>query len=365
MSPSGNPNEWQGTIPGLPALTTVFYYFTGATASGLNGQLPLTAPDNDRFVYHVGLVNPIVQYDFETPGDQGFTHGANFGTDDWEHGMPLGLGGDPGTAFSGENVWGNDLSVDGCYSNSSSSWLETPPIDLTGVLHTCLDFRRWLGVEGGYWDQARVFVNGVQVYVNPADSGDLIDRNWTHQMIDISSIADDQPSVVVRFQLDTDFTTCFGGWTIDDVRILELVDPAHDCKPSFNYGTGSVGSGGFTPRIFAVNGPANLGNASFRIQGDQMLGGTVAALLLGAGKSDTQVGPLHILVDLSLPHVFFPTAVNGIGAGGGTAGVGLPIPSDSAFADLKFYAQWMVTDPAGYAQLALSNGLETEICSNP
>jgi hypothetical protein len=367
MAPTGNPDEWQGAVPALPALTTVFYYLTGSSTSGLHGSLPAEAPDNDRFVYHVGGINEVVHYDFETSSDEGFTHGATVGSDDWEHGTPLGLAGDPSAANSGERVWGNDLSVDGSYDNASSTWLETPPIDLTGVLHTRLDFRRWLTVEGPLWDQARIFVNGVPVFLNPQGpgTGDLFDLGWTHQTIDISALADNQPAVVVRFQLDTDFTTAYGGWNIDDLRVLELVDPQHDCKPSFNYGTGSAGSGGFTPRIFAVNGPANLGNSSFRIDGDRMLGGTVAALLIGAGKDDVAIGPLHILVDLSLPHVFFPTAVGGSGPGGGSASLGLPIPSDSAFAGLTFYAQWLVTDPGGFSQLALSDGLQTEICTNP
>ena len=96
-----------------------------------------------------------------------------------------------------------------------------------------------------------------------------------------------------------------------------------------------------------------------------MLGGSAAALLLGAGKADQSVGPLHILVDLTLPHLFLPTLVSGSGPGMGTAGLGLPIPNDTFFDGLKFYAQWLVSDPAGYSSLALSDGLETEICTNP
>jgi len=80
---------------------------------------------------------------------------------------------------------------------------------------------------------------------------------------------------------------------------------------------------------------------------------------------DIDIGPMHILDDLSPPHVFFPAAVGGSGPGGGSTSMGLPIPSDSAFAGLKFYAQWLVTDPGGFSQLALSDGLQTEICTNP
>ncbi|MFO0985243.1 MAG: hypothetical protein U1E76_26525 [Planctomycetota bacterium] len=369
MSPTGNPDEWQASVPGQPAATTVTYYLTGKSVTGLSGILPIAAPDNDRFVYHVGSVNAIASWDFENPGDDGFTHGATSGTDSFEHGAPLGLSTDPATAASGASVWGTDLSKDGQYDNSSSMWLETPPLDLTGVLHTRLDFHRWLGVEDGLWDQAIVEVNGVRVYTNPGGTpganADLFDHSWTHQIYDISALADNQPSVVIRFELNTDFATGYGGWNLDDLRVLELIDPAHDCKPSFGYGVGSPGTGGFTPRIFAVNGPANLGNAAFAIAGDRMLGGTVAALLIGAAKTDVLIGPLHLLVDVSLPHLFVPTAVSGSGAGDGSASIGLPIPGDPIYDGLVFYAQWLVTDPAGYSNLALSAGLQTEICANP
>jgi hypothetical protein len=87
-------------------------------------------------------------------------------------------------------------------------------------------YRRWLTVEDGLYDQARVLAsnNGstyMQLWQNAAGSGSQnhIDASWVQHAVNISSIADNQPSVRVRFQLTTDAGLTFGGWTIDDLRL--------------------------------------------------------------------------------------------------------------------------------------------------
>ena len=62
---------------------------------------------------------------------------------------------------------------------------------------------RWLGVEQGQYDEARVQVsnNGVTwtpVWSNP-NNEDVEDTQWTECVYDISSIADGQPQVYVRW----------------------------------------------------------------------------------------------------------------------------------------------------------------------
>lgn len=166
-------------------------------------------------------------------GDNGWTHGTNCAgggcddQDDWQRGA---LGGgspwDPTAAFSGSAVWANDRGAtimgqpwNGDYRANVDNWLESPPIDCSSLTGTTLEFRRWLTVEDGDFDRARILVNGVEVWSNPSGA-DLLDTEWTLQSLDIGALADGDPNVVVRFELATDDGVNFGGWTLDDVRVF-------------------------------------------------------------------------------------------------------------------------------------------------
>ena len=58
--------------------------------------------------------------------------------------------------------------------------------------------------------------------------------------IDISSIADGNPSVQIEFSLVTDAGLTFGGWNIDDVEIV-TIDPS--CPGPNNYCTCYISAG--------------------------------------------------------------------------------------------------------------------------
>ena len=78
-------------------------------------------------------------------------------------------------------MWGNDLGMsgwNGAYANNINNWLRSPIIDCSGQTGVHLSFQRWLTVEDGIYDQARIKVNGTQVWVNPGGTGDLIDTSW-------------------------------------------------------------------------------------------------------------------------------------------------------------------------------------------
>jgi hypothetical protein len=160
--------------------------------------------------------------DFES-GDGGFTHGASCaqpGCDEWELGRPAGASRfDPAAAASGARAWGLDLSSDGLYEPLVRSWLETPPVDCRGRSGVRLSFSRWLSVEDGAFDAARILVDGVEAWRNAAGA-DLRDRSWTSREIDVSALADGRPAVVVRFELAADGGVERGGWNLDDVRLF-------------------------------------------------------------------------------------------------------------------------------------------------
>ncbi|MEM1424169.1 MAG: proprotein convertase P-domain-containing protein, partial [Planctomycetota bacterium] len=144
----------------------------------------------------------------------------------WQFGGPLGLGGDPGSAFTGANVYGNNLS--GTYSDDiePAEYLTTTAIDFTGITNARLRFQRWLGVETSTFDQATVEVsndgtNWTQLFLNEGGFGNqTIDEAWSLQDFDISAIADNQPAVFVRWGLETDGSVNFAGWNIDDVAFI-------------------------------------------------------------------------------------------------------------------------------------------------
>ena len=73
--------------------------------------------------------------DFETPGDNGWTHVQVATQDDWQHDVPQGKGGDPSAAFSGSKVWGNDLGptgFNGLYQPNVTNYLESPTLSMAG-----------------------------------------------------------------------------------------------------------------------------------------------------------------------------------------------------------------------------------------
>lgn len=236
----GGTDEWTGSIPGQLAPSIVEYYFDAQDSDGANSWLPRgTAPGSVTHTFYVGTPTRIYFNDFEGTTDEGWTHGATAGVDDFERGVPQGKSGnthkhettrwyDPEYAHSGTQVWGNDLGTgtdEGAYNENASMWLQSPPIDCSNAANTTLVFRRWSSFEGGGFDQARIVVNGNQIWLSPQYSGEifhLTDRKWTQMAIDISDYADGVANTTIRFELDTDSSFSMGGWGIDDVEVVAL-----------------------------------------------------------------------------------------------------------------------------------------------
>lgn len=223
LSASGN--TYSGEIPITPSPEQVRYYIRATDSLGNIGYLPETAP-GAPFSFFVGLVDEIYSQPIG-PTDQGWVHAEVSGQDDWQRGAPNQQGDndwDPLSAFSPPFVWGNDLNPpgwNGDYRNNVENTLETPSIDCSGKVGVQLQFRRWLTVEKSQYDQARIRVNGNQVFINPF-STDLVDTEWVDQSIDISAFADDNPDVRIQWSLETDGGLVFGGWNIDDIRVLSI-----------------------------------------------------------------------------------------------------------------------------------------------
>lgn len=224
VSMTGSGATFNGEIPGQAKGSIVEYWFSAKeTAVGAEFTAPLFAPVN-AYRFHVGALNTVYRDDFETDG--GWTHGGSLAShDDWERGAPNGVGfWDPEEAFSGNNVFGNDIgarSGNGLVEPGASNWAESPSIDCSECEGSRLQFRRWLsGQAGATGDVARVLVNGTEVWTSADYQGLFVDRHWELVDIELGTLADGKSDVKIRFEMEANGTLELGGWAIDDVEIL-------------------------------------------------------------------------------------------------------------------------------------------------
>ncbi|MFH1808096.1 MAG: MYXO-CTERM sorting domain-containing protein [Pseudomonadota bacterium] len=226
--------QYRVELPAMSQGTQIRYRIEARDlTSGTQVAQPNNRSEPWYFVY-VGELQPVFCDNLDGE-DLGWTHELLAGTmvegaDDWQRATPTGLGGDPDRAFSGDMVWGNDLALqdswNGQYQSSKKTALSSPAIDLTGKPRARLQFRRWLQVEDGVYDHARVMVNDREVWSNAAADGQThhLDNEWILFDVDISEVAGGRPDVRVRWELESDQGLEFGGWNIDDVCVYEMVE---------------------------------------------------------------------------------------------------------------------------------------------
>ncbi len=270
---SGSGNVWTANIPSQGSPKTISYYIQSTDSQGFTEALPEGAEFGAAlFDFFVGTKQVLQATSFEEAGDNGWTHGAISGTDDWQRGVPMGKSGDPSQAFQGSNAWGNDLgptNFNGAYPNNAENWLRSPTFDLSGASNVTLEFRRWLGVESSQFDQASVRVNGQIVWQNPA-TADLVDSTWVPMSIDVSTIAAGNSAVQVEFRLKSDAGVTFGGWNVDDFKLVELGPGSGSCPTPLGYCTPKVSSSGCVPALTASGVPSLSAPSGFTIQSAQI-----------------------------------------------------------------------------------------------
>lgn len=248
-------NTVQGAIPQQPAGSVVHYYIELSTADGASVSSPAGGVINPHS-FAVGELVELYCADFEDD-DGGYTHELidgpdQEGADDWDHGRPTGLADDPDEAFSGRNVWGNDLGggrYNGEYQPGVHNRLSSPAIDISGD-HAALilQFRRWLNVEDGHYDEARVLVDGEVAWSNYATSraeGDAHhkDTEWALHTVRLTD-PDGDGLVTLSWEIESDEGMELGGWNLDDVCIYALTtveDPGED--PGEDSGQDDSGDG--------------------------------------------------------------------------------------------------------------------------
>ncbi len=167
---------------------------------------------------------PQLQHEWLLDDDPGWTVQG-----DWAWGQPSGGGGeyggkDPTGGHTGTNVLGYNLQGD--YPNGLGQMhLTSAPIDCSGLTKTTLRFRRWLGVESSEYDHAAVLVSrdGQSWTTLWQNSAEVADSQWVEQEFDLSSVADGQPAVYLRWTMgSTDEGWRYCGWNLDDIALYGI-----------------------------------------------------------------------------------------------------------------------------------------------
>ncbi|NUP08995.1 MAG: hypothetical protein HOW73_23340 [Polyangiaceae bacterium] len=249
-------NILTGTIPAQPD-RHVIKYAVDVELEGPTVHFPDNAADPE-YEFFIGEVTPLYCTDFEAdPLAEGWKHGLEEGTpdegaDDWTWGEPNGnsQNGDPPAAFSGDNVFGNDLALEdnynGLYQPEKTTFARSPVIELKGHKNVHLQYRRWLNVEDAHFDRATIHVGDNVVWQNlDSNQGDSSnthhrDREWRFQDVDLSDAIGADDSVQVTFKIASDPGLEFGGWTIDDFCVVAL----DDAEPCVGDACGEGGAGG-------------------------------------------------------------------------------------------------------------------------
>ena len=299
--------NWRGNIPGQQSPATVAYHLDGHDALGNDERFPRTG----ELEFIVGVKTQLYFNGFEGATDESWTHVKVTTQDDWQRGAPNGLSTDPGAAYSGTKCWGNDLGgsgFNGEYAANVHNYLRSPVINCTGQDGVHLKFARWLCVEEGIYDDAKIEVNGTVVWQNPAN-GDFLDNAWTLMDLDISTLADNNPSVQITFRLQTDGGLQYGGWNIDDFEIYSLdAVPGGGNNTILLSGPTTVPAG--SQQIWSFSGaPAN---SSFWFVNGSNANGTTRA-----GHSFDVGGTIQILQ-------------SGTTSAGGTGSVSITVPAGAA-----------------------------------
>ncbi|MHC4697724.1 MAG: C25 family cysteine peptidase, partial [Planctomycetota bacterium] len=241
-------NIFWATVPAVRCGAIVEFYVSAEGDGGSTVLEPLDAPNN-VYAAAVGTFRTITHDDFDT--DPGWSTEG-----EWAFGQPAGWGGeygapDPTGGYTGRYVYGYNL--DGDYPNNlPETHLTSTAIDCTGWFNVHLKFWRWLGVEGKAYDHAyvRVSADGDQWTTVWENDGLTTDYSWTEIDLDISAVADDHPTVYLRWTMgETDAGWRCCGWNIDDVelRVFGCMGEPTCYDGMQNQGEGRIDCGGPCP----------------------------------------------------------------------------------------------------------------------
>jgi hypothetical protein len=164
---------------------------------------------------------PVAIYEWDMNTDPGWTYQG-----DWGWSSPTGQGGEygnPDPVGGADGLYCVNYNPNGDYGNSlSETNMTTTAIDCSSLTDTILKFDRYLNVETDAYDHAwiKVSTDGLAWTTVWTNSGEVVDSSWSQQEYDISSQADGEGTVFIRFVMGTtDSSWQYSGWNIDNVAI--------------------------------------------------------------------------------------------------------------------------------------------------
>lgn len=214
------------------ASTTFDVTFNPLRGGSRSAVLHIASNDSDENPFDIAIQGSApVFYSYPLASDPGWTRQG-----EWAFGQPTGSGGgngetghgaaDPQAGASGYNVFGINLGGDYSTTVGGPYYLTTGPLNFAGYEGTTLRFQRWLNTDYQNYVFATVEVstngtNWVGIY-NNGSSGETVASSWSQQTYDISSIADNQSAVYVRWghRVGSSGAFAYSGWNIDDVEFF-------------------------------------------------------------------------------------------------------------------------------------------------
>ncbi|MCX4244123.1 DUF4215 domain-containing protein [Paraliomyxa miuraensis] len=213
--------SWVATIPTQDTGVVVQYQVVLTYSNGQEAIFP-NNPADEWYQTFFGAVVPI--YCLDDMADLGQWSSGGPGNV-WSVGplQPSDVGVDPSEPYDADDVL---IEQEDEYPNNGNSWVTGPMIDISGREDVRLHYRRWLTVEDGYYDQASLAVNGQTQWSNmdtPQATTHHIDREWRFHDVPLNDFLDDG-EVELTFRLQSDQGLEFGGWTIDALCVVEVVE---------------------------------------------------------------------------------------------------------------------------------------------
>ncbi len=354
MNPLGG-NQFTATIPGQTSPTKVEYYVSAANAVGTFGFAPSGAPAT-TFRFIVGEEQVYFSDTFDATFSLWPT-GATAGANDWQFGVPAGVGGDPAAPRTGQRCLGTDLGnpgFDGLYSANASNWAESPTINLSQCPRPILRLQRWLTIESALNDSARILVNGQVVWQHTGNTN-LTDLGWTEVEYDITAMAAGNSNTKIRFELTTNGSIQKGGWNLDDVQIVMVSAVGQGCLAPVAYCTGKLTALGTLPYLTALGAPSESLN-SLRIELRDASSNKAGLILVSAtGPASTPFsGGTLCLAPPVTRNVNFVTDYFGYASA--------QFPVVPGMAGQTWYTQAWFRDPPASFGVGLSNALRLKFC---
>jgi hypothetical protein len=163
-------------------------------------------------------------HNWNMDNDPGWTRNG-----EWEFGQPQGLGGsfglpDPTSGHTGDNVMGMNLAGDYSVEIGGPYELIAGPIDCTGFVSSELHFQRWLNIDWQPWVYSWIHISydgeKWSELWNNGNVNEITEDQWTKWTFDISSVADNQPTVYIKWSYQVSSAAWdYSGWNLDDVEI--------------------------------------------------------------------------------------------------------------------------------------------------